>query len=544
MGLLLNDQVRAIVRAQYKGIYNKYTGGGVGSGRVFYWISMVIWYGGVLFLAGLAAIALPAVKSRANLTPILSGGLLLAMLFWQFIPVMLATTGMSLDLKRLLVYPVAPRLLFAIEVLLRASTGVEVIIIMAGAAIGLIRSPIAPAWGPLFFVPFTLFNLLLSAGVRDLLTRLLTRRGVREVIIFGFVLLTALPQLIISFVPPDKWKHYYELYGGRIPPFPWPWHVTARLAAGDFSLALLGAAFGWLALAAWFGNTQFQRGLSWDADEVKASQRASSSKSAIAGMESFYRLPSRLLRDPLGALVEKEFRMLCRAPRFRLVFFMGFSFGLVIWLPLILGRNRSPGGFSDNILVMVSMYAILLLGEVLFWNILGFDRTAAQAYYVMPVKLSTVLIAKNITAVFFLLLEITIVTAIVLALRLKFPLSKIPEAFAVTLMLSVFLLAIGNLASIHYPRPIDPANSWRHSNNGKIHGVLMLLYPVLALPVGLAYLARYAFSTDLAFYAVIALGFAVGVLTYLVSLESAVAAADERREAILTALSRGEGPIA
>ena len=223
---------------------------------------------------------------------------------------------------------------------------------------------------------------------------------------------------------------------------------------------------------------------------------------------------------------------------------MGFSFGLVIWLPLILGRGRAPGGFSDNILVMVSMYAVLLLGEGLFWNNFGFDRMAAQAYYVMPVKLSTVLIAKNITAVFFLFLEITIVTVVVLALRLKFPLSKIPEAFAVTLMLSVFLLAIGNLASTHYPRPIDPSNSWRHSSRGRIQGFLLLLYPVLALPIGLAYLARYAFSTDLAFYAVIGSGFAVAALAYLVSLESAAAAADQRREAILTALSRGEGPIA
>ena len=223
---------------------------------------------------------------------------------------------------------------------------------------------------------------------------------------------------------------------------------------------------------------------------------------------------------------------------------MGFSFGLVIWLPLILGRGRAPGGFSDNILVMVSMYAVLLLGEGLFWNNFGFDRMAAQAYYVMPVKLSTVLIAKNITAVFFLFLEITIVTVVVLALRLKFPLSKIPEAFAVTLMLSVFLLAIGNLASTHYPRPIDPSNSWRHSSRGRIQGFLLLLYPVLALPIGLAYLARYAFSTDLAFYAVIGSGFAVAALAYLVAPESAAAAADQRREAILTALSRGEGPIA
>ena len=198
MGLILNDQVRAIVLAQFKGIYNKTSGGGAGAGRIVYWISMLIWYGGVTFLAGLAATALPEIRSRDTLTPVLSGGLLVATLFWQFIPVMLATTGMSLDLKRLLVYPVAPGRLFAIEVLLRASTGTEVLIVMTGAAIGLIRSPIAPAWGTLFFVPFTLFNLLLSAGVRDLLTRRLPGAVCAELVIFGIVLLTALPQLILE----------------------------------------------------------------------------------------------------------------------------------------------------------------------------------------------------------------------------------------------------------------------------------------------------------------------------------------------------------
>ncbi len=34
--------------------------------------------------------------------------------------------------------------------------------------------------------------------------------------------------------------------------------------------------------------------------------------------------------------------MLARSPRFRLVFLMGFSFGLLIWLPLAFG-NKNPG---------------------------------------------------------------------------------------------------------------------------------------------------------------------------------------------------------
>lgn len=541
---LLNDQVRAIIRAQFKGLYNHLSGGGSNAGRIVYWVSSLIWYGLITFLAWLAATGIPEIKTRDALSAVVGSGLLLAMLFWQFIPVLLATTGISLDLRRLMVYPIAPSRLFGIEVALRLTTGVEVVIVLIGASVGLARSPVAPWWGWLSFVPFMVFNLLLSAGVRDLLTRLLARRGMRELVVFGIVLLSASPQLLVTMVPADKWKATYAQYAAKIPSFPWPWQVTADLAAGETTWLRVLELIVWVGLAGWFGYTQFQRGLRWDADETRSKERDSTPALAVGAIEWLYRLPTRLFRDPLGVLVEKEIRCLARSPRFRLVFFMGFSFGLIIWLPMLVGRNRPGGVFSDNILVWVSLYAALLLGEVLFWNSFGFDRTAVQAYYVMPVKMSTVLLAKNLTAVFFLLLEVGIITLVVLVLRLKFPLYKIPEAFAVSLLICLFLLAIGNLASTYYPRPVDPAQSWRRSGSGKVQGMLLLLYPVLGLPVALSYLARYAFDSQWAFYAVLASGFVVAMMTYWVSLSSSVQAAEQRREEILTALSQSGGPMA
>ena len=69
-----------------------------------------------------------------------------------------------------------------------------------------------------------------------------------------------------------------------------------------------------------------------------------------------------LLGDPLGALIEKEVRFLSRSPRFRLVFLMGFTFGLLIWLPVALGRQGVSQSFlSGNYLTVVSVYSLLLL---------------------------------------------------------------------------------------------------------------------------------------------------------------------------------------
>jgi ABC-2 type transport system permease protein len=540
---LLNDQVRAICWAQAKVVYNRFAGGGSAGGRATYWISGLIWYGTFSFLAWVAASALPALNERATLATALTGVLFLATLFWQLIPVMLASTGVSLDLRRLMVYPIAPARLFAIEAVLRFSTGIEVMIVLAGIAIGLARSPLTPTYAPALLVPFIVFNLALSAGVRDLLTRLLARRGVRELVIFALVLISALPQLLVMLFPPEQWHSSYLKYLKRLPELPLPWQPAASLAAGVNSAMAWAGLLLWPALAMWFGWSQFQRGLRWDASEAQTETAVAAASGTTSWKDAFFTLPGRFFPDPLAALIEKELRFLTRAPRFRLVFFMGFSFGLIIWIPLAMGRHRG-GAFSENILVWVSLYAALLLGEVLFWNVFGFDRSAAQAYWAMPVRFSTVLVAKNVAAVFFLLTEITIVTAVVLALRIPFPHSKIPEAYAVTLLVCVFLLAVGNLASTHYPRPVDPAASWRRSSSGRVQGMLLLVYPVLAIPVALAYLARYAFDSELAFYGVLATAFAVAGLTYRVSLDSAVSTAERRREEILAALARGDGPMA
>jgi ABC-2 type transport system permease protein len=72
----------------------------------------------------------------------------------------------------------------------------------------------------------------------------------------------------------------------------------------------------------------------------------------------------------------------------------------------------------------------------------------------------------------------------------------------------------------------------------------MLLYPLSLLPVILAYVARYAFDSELAFYLVLALAAAIGGALYWIAMESAVSTATKHRERILHDLSSNDGPIA
>jgi ABC-2 type transport system permease protein len=532
------NQARAIVWAQWRTARN-YIPRSNKAGLIFSGVLLAFWYAGFGFLAVLAAIFLANPDEVGFVRRVFPTVLLMCFLYWQLIPILMASTGSALDIRKLLVYPIPHRQLFTLEVLLRISTGIEMLLLLAGAGVGLLLNPKVPFWAPWTLVFFVSFNLLCSAGVRDLLVRLLARKRVREITTLMFVLAAALPQLMLL---GGFQRQLRRAFASEASPY-WFWTAAARLAQGEFSWANAGVVFGWTAVAYIFGRWQFERGLTFDFGEATA-------KSAPRGrtasrLDWFYQLPSAILPDPLAALVEKELRFLSRAPRFRLVFLMGFSFGILIWFPIAFGDRgaRSHSLVGDNYLTFVSVYALLLLSDTLFWNVFGFDRSAAQVYFLVPLKISTVLVGKNLAATFFVLLDIGIVALVCVLLRLPVTGLRILEAISVTLVITTFLLAIGNLSSLYNPRGVNPVKSFRTAAGARMQAMLMLLFPVTLTPVALAYLARYAFGSEWAFFGVLLLGGALGGVAYRFSMESAVKTAALRTEQIIATLSQGDGLI-
>ena len=531
------NQARAIVWAQWRSTRNHLPRANLG-GLIFTGILTAFWYGAFAYLAVIAAVLLSRPSELEPFRKILPVALLLCFLYWQVIPVLLTSMGASLDLRKLLVYPIPQRALFAIEVILRISTAVEMMLILTGAAIGLFWNRAVPLWAPFSLAVFVLFNLFCSTGIRDLLVRLLAHKRARELVVFLVVISAALPQLMLFRGSQGRMRQFF----GSEPSAWFPWTATARLALGEFSWASLGIMLAWTLAAYAFGRTQFERGLRFDAAE--ASARGSSSKRRVSRLEWWYQLPNAVLRDPLAALIEKELRFLSRAPRFRLVFLMGFSFGMLIWAPIAFGRMSTERSFiSDNYLTMVSIYALLLLSDALFWNCFGFDRSAAQVYFLVPVKMSTVLAGKNLAAAFLVLMEITAIALVCALLRLPLSGRQILEAFAVTCVITLFILAVGNLSSLYNPRSVNPVKAMKTAAQSRAQALLMLAFPVTLTPVALAYLARYAFDTEWAFFGVLLFGGLLGALVYFYSMQTALKAAVTRREQIIGALSRGEGPI-
>lgn len=537
--------IRAILRAQWLSMRMFRLASGR-RGAAFSVAIGVIWYGFWSFLAIVGEELAASPGLRTQILDWLPLVLLGVCAYWQFAPLASATMGASLDLRKLLLYPVPRRALFLVEVLLRIATCAELLLVLAGVSIGLLRNPAFGAWRLLVRVPlamalFAAFNLLLAAGLRALIERLLNRRGLREVLALVLMLVGVLPRLLM-FTGVSA-RRIAPLFPAGRNPF-WPWTAAAHLMlggpAGMAPAASLVTLAAWTALGWFFGRWQFLRSLRYDFQAAQATAASAKERSFASRL---YRLPSLVLPDPLGAMVEKELRSLVRTPRFRLVFVMGFSFGLIVWLPMVLRGSGGHSSVSDNFLAVVSVYALTLLGQVTYWNAFGFDGSAAQLYFLAPVAFWCALAAKNIAAAIFIFLEIAAVSVACSLLRVGISAGKIAEAFVVTGVAGLYLLGVGNLGSVNYPRAMNPQRVSAGGARGRAQGLIFLLYPVALLPVLLAYLARYAFDNQVVFYGVLALAAALGVTIYWMAMESATTTARKRRETIVAELSRGEGPM-
>jgi ABC-type molybdate transport system permease subunit len=132
----------------------------------------------------------------------------------------------------------------------------------------------------------------------------------------------------------------------------------------------------------------------------------------------------------------------------------------------------------------------------------------------------------------------------VLVLRLPVGWSKFPEAVAVAVVFATFLMAVGNIGSVLYPRPVDPNQSWRSSSGSRFQALLLIVYPLASLPILAAFLIRKSTGSDLAFYAALSASFALALIFYLWAMRRAVRNAEENREEIAGLLSATQAPIA
>ena len=528
--------IAAILRAQWLSMR-------WGRGSPLAVIAAIVWYGmWTAFAIGMGYFCANA--TPLEMAPALPLGLLGVCAYWQLIPILSATMGSSLDMRKLLVYPVPHRKLFLVEVLLRVTTAIEMLLVVTAAGLGLMLNPNS---GGISAVPrllaagalFIAFNLLLSSGLRSVLERLLSKRRVREVLALVVALIWVLPRFLLALE--YKPKGIMRIAAG-FQAVGLPWTAMAHLAAPTAPDVWAWVALvAWTCFALWFGRSQFERNLRYDPIAAQATPVAVV-RTRRSIMDRFYVIPSALWRDPLAAIVEKELRSMARTPRFRMVFIMGFTFGLVVWFPMV-ARGGHAHSRSPYFLVIVCVYALTMLGQVSFFNSFGFDRSAAGFYFAAPQPISKTLLGKNIAAMMYIFVEAFILCGVTTALRLTNGLTDIVRTLVALAVCSLYLVGIGNVSSVRFPRAMAPERVSHGGTSRSFNGLMFLLYPLSMIPVALAYLAEYAFDSEIAFAVILGLAGAIGFAVYRLSMESAVKTAASEREAILQELSRGDGPV-
>ena len=513
------------------------------AGAVLVWLLSLLWYG--LFAAAAVglSIALPRTPV-SDLQQFLPLGLLIVFAFWQLIPLFTLSSGWSLQLNKLRMYPVRDQALFGIEVLLRVTSAPEMIIVLLGALIGLLRNPDVPLLWPLFLLLYIPFNLFLSLAIRELFLQSFERNRFRELFAILLVSIGILPQILMRSPLGQMAKPYlWAISRGALA----PWHEVAMLSVGSFSLSRLTLLLIWLFGSYRLARRQFAKSL-LDEETFRptAPVRGAAATHRIAGrnpLAGLLHLPSRLFSDPLAALLDKELQSLLRMPRFRVMFGMACVFSVLIFIPVALENGGHNAFVRANLLPIITLYGLLILSDALLLNVFGFDRAAAQIYFVSPVPFNAVLKAKNLTATVFILLQGMAALIVAFVMRVSIGPHAIADAAAATAVVGLFFLSVGNLMSVAMPRPLDPRQTFRKQSGGKMQLWFLLSSAGMFLLMAFAFLAQWALDSHWALVGVLALEFAIGLIVYRIALDSAVERGLRERERIIDALSKGASPI-
>lgn len=541
-------QIQALLQVQFRSLLNtaKHR-----TGRRGFALSIAFtigWYA-LWVAAAIGCAVVPNAIGREDVEAALPGLLLFVMAYWQLMPLLTMSLGVSLETRKVAIYPISMPTLFAVECLLRLGTGSEMMLLLCGlfGGLALASSPYLPELGVAFFL-FIIFNVFLSAGLRNLVERIFRRRLLRDAILVLLVSVTVLPQVFVWSQAARGMGRAVLLGGRQIPYWVLPSGLAAQLSVGRGELLDLVIFLGMVGAAAIFGYMQFrgscrlEPGAASNAAGAKQTLRELSSSLA----ERVVRLSSVVLKDPEGALVEKELRYLWRSPRFRLPFFMGFTLGVIAWVP-VMNHWQTPfwRWMQQSGVTFISLYALLLLGPVLFLNRFGFDRGAARSYFWMPVPFRRLLVAKNLATGVFALLEVMLIAAVCWVVGSPAGPMQLVEACVVTLIALFYLLSVGNHMSVRFPTPSNPE---RVSSSGVGHGlraaVQFLLFPVALLPIFLAFSARYHGLSAEGFLALLSLVAGGGFLLYHVTLAQAARYGEVCRETFVEHLSHGQGPVA
>jgi ABC-2 type transport system permease protein len=308
-------------------------------------------------------------------------------------------------------------------------------------------------------------------------------------------------------------------------------HALAPAAAFIAAILLFAALF--LAVFAWRMQREY-RGENLSEASKSQPQTArvphlNRSPTAIeVGKQSF---TPGFLSPIVAALLEKEWIYVRRNP--------AQFYGLIAPLAMVFIFAGRLGSFAKTGFLFPSAVAYSVLGiAALAYNVLGLDASGVQMYFMAPIQLRSVILAKNLFG-----FAITAVQLVLVYIVISFTSSPPPILITLsTLCWAVFAClvnaTVGNIRSITTPKKIDPSKiSRKQASQLSALMCIGIMFVVGALGAGVIGLSHFAGMPWLPIPILAALAFGAFAL-YITGLNKVDALALDHREALVEELSK------
>lgn len=481
---------------------------------------------------------------------------------WQFIGINTSATGPSFDLSSLIRFPVRYR----DYLLIRLSFGLMDPPTLAGIAcliamsLGIaIAAPGLFPWAALVLFVYALCNILFSRMVYSWLERWLAQRRTRELVTGIILALSLCIQFLAQFAQRlgNTGRHHapfnpFLLQSSHVL-FSINWLLPPGLAASSMDHIHRGSPF--LAAAALCGllayttafllvlhlrlHAQF---LGEDLSEAPAAQPKSAIRTqppaagaATATSASFSFLPATV-----AACLAKEIRYLLRSgPKLYVLVMPVF----VVFLFSVRTSGMNYAGVQHNAFTgMLFSYGCAytqLIFVGLIYNSLGGDGSGVQFYFIAPVRMRDVLLAKNLLTAGIFALEAVLIYIASAFIATPAPLDLTAATLAWSLFTLFLNMSIGNIRSIVSPKVLDPAKV-RSQNVSGLNSLISLVVVICAVALGAAMviLCRYLHTTYWIAAAVFLVLAILSFVAYSLVLQRLDEIAANNREGLTTTLAK------
>jgi ABC-2 type transport system permease protein len=423
-------------------------------------------------------------SGRLTMLPLLTWGIFL---LWQLVSINIAQPGLSFDINVILRFPLsfsrylAARLVFG---LLGASNVIGTLaLISADIGIGIAQPTLLP-WTTLLLAIYALTNIIFTRMIFAWIDRWLSTRRAREVLT-AVILVGSLgiQYLNVTFNPGMQGgRHHHHNTATHLPvllkflhrlqpiatALP-PGLTAASIIHFDHGhlltaiAALVGLiAFGALffAIYAWRMRREFHGEL---LSELNTSQKPAAARNPHAQTAS-PTIPLQAdapeartfgLSPAIVACLQKEFLYLRRNTN------QLFGFITPIFMVFLFASRMGVSGRFGTYLFPVAVAYSILGVSILSYNCLGVDGTGIQLYFLAPLRLRDVFLAKNILGFLLNLVELALIFAVICIVAHP-PSLLIGLATLCWLLFATFTNgAVGNIRSITAPQKVDLAKVGR-----------------------------------------------------------------------------------